>query len=40
VKNELQLTTRNRPFSLDAERGKCVVCGSDSSSRIVFSKAY
>jgi prolyl-tRNA synthetase len=40
VKNELQLTTRNRPFSLDPERGKCVVCGSDSASRIVFSKAY
>jgi prolyl-tRNA synthetase len=40
AKEELQLTTRNRPFSLDPERGKCVVCGGDSTGRIVFSKAY
>jgi prolyl-tRNA synthetase len=33
-------TTRNRPFDLKQEKGKCVLCGKDSPGRIVFSKAY
>jgi prolyl-tRNA synthetase len=36
VKEEMQVTTRNRPFSLK----RCVVCGSESPGAIVFSKAY
>ena len=33
-------TTRNRPFELKQEPGKCVVSGDASPGRIVFSKAY
>ena len=40
LKQELQITTRNRPFDLKQEPGKCVVCGSDSPGRIVFAKSY
>ena len=40
LKQESQITTRNRPFSLKQEPGKCVVCGSDSPGRIVFAKSY
>jgi prolyl-tRNA synthetase len=40
VKEETQMTTRNRPFSLAQEKGVCVVCGSESPGRMVFSKAY
>jgi prolyl-tRNA synthetase len=40
AKEDLALTTRNRPFDLKQSPGKCVVCGSDSPGRIVFSKAY
>ena len=34
------LTSRNRPFDLPAEPGKCVVCGEPSPGRMVFSKSY
>jgi prolyl-tRNA synthetase len=34
------VTTRNRPFSLKQEPGSCVVCGSASPGRIIFSRAY
>jgi prolyl-tRNA synthetase len=34
------VTTRNRPFDLPQEPGKCVVCGQPSPGRMVFSKAY
>ena len=34
------LTSRNRPFDLAPEPGKCVVCGEPSPGRMVFSKAY
>jgi prolyl-tRNA synthetase len=40
IKEELGLTTRNRPFGLKQEPGKCVVTGEPSPGRIVFSKAY
>ena len=40
IKEETGLTTRNRPFALAQEPGKCVVTGEPSPGRIVFSKAY
>ena len=40
IKDELQLTTRNRPFDLKQEPGKCIVTGEPSPGRIVFSRAY
>jgi prolyl-tRNA synthetase len=40
IKEETGLTTRNRPFDLKQEPGKCVVTGEPSPGRIVFSKAY
>jgi prolyl-tRNA synthetase len=40
IKEELNLTTRNRPFDLKQEPGKCIVTGKDSPGRIVFAKAY
>ncbi|AKF83859.1 prolyl-tRNA synthetase [Myxococcus fulvus 124B02] len=40
IKEETGLTTRNRPFALKQEPGKCIVTGEDSPGRIVFSKAY
>jgi prolyl-tRNA synthetase len=40
VKNDCAATTRNRPFDLKQEPGKCVVCGEGSPGRIVFSRAY
>ena len=40
VKQDTNVTTRNRPFSLAQQPGKCVVCGNPSPGRIVFSKAY
>src|SRR3954470_21520843 len=40
AKDDYAVTTRNRPFDLKQEPGKCVVCGQDSPGRIVFSKAY
>jgi prolyl-tRNA synthetase len=40
IKDEFGLTTRNRPFDLKQEPGKCVLTGNPSPGRIVFSKAY
>jgi prolyl-tRNA synthetase len=40
IKEETQVTTRNRPFDLAQEKGTCVHCGNDSPGRIVFAKAY
>jgi hypothetical protein len=39
-KDEFGLTTRNRPFELKQEPGKCVLTGNPSSGRIVFARAY
>jgi prolyl-tRNA synthetase len=40
AKDDLQITTRNRPFDLKQEPGKCVVCGGASPGRIVFARSY
>jgi len=40
AKNDVAVTTRNRPFDLKQEPGKCVVCGNASPGRIIFSRAY
>ncbi|MFN0061060.1 MAG: proline--tRNA ligase [Myxococcaceae bacterium] len=40
VKEKTAATTRNRPFGLPQEPGKCVACGEPSPGRIVFSRAY
>lgn len=40
IKEKTAATTRNRPFNLAQEPGKCVKCGNASPGRIVFSKAY
>jgi prolyl-tRNA synthetase len=40
IKDEFGLTTRNRPFDLKQEPGKCVLTGNPSTGRIVFSRAY
>ncbi|MDX2011102.1 MAG: proline--tRNA ligase [Myxococcaceae bacterium] len=40
IKDELGLTTRNRPFTLKQEPGVCVATGKPSAGRIVFAKAY
>ena len=34
------VTSRNRPFDLTQEPGKCVVCGNPSPGQMVWSKAY
>ncbi|MGO9828982.1 MAG: proline--tRNA ligase [Myxococcaceae bacterium] len=34
------VTTRNRPFDLPQQPGRCVVCAQPSPGRMVFSKAY
>jgi prolyl-tRNA synthetase len=39
-KDEFGLTTRNRPFDLKQEPGKCVLTGAPSTGRIVLCKAY
>ncbi|XXF77357.1 proline--tRNA ligase [Myxococcaceae bacterium GXIMD 01537] len=40
AKEDVAVTTRNRPFDLKQEPGSCVVCGSASPGRIIFSRAY
>jgi prolyl-tRNA synthetase len=40
IKEKYGLTTRNRPFDLKQEPGKCIITGNPSSGRIVFAKAY
>jgi prolyl-tRNA synthetase len=34
------ITSRNRPFDLKQEPGRCVACGQPSPGRMVWSKAY
>ena len=34
------VTSRNRPFDLKQEPGRCIVCGSPSTGAWVWSKAY
>ena len=40
VKEETGVTSRNRPFDLKQEPGRCVVCGNPSAGWMVFAKAY
>jgi prolyl-tRNA synthetase len=40
IKDELGLTTRNRPFDLKQEPGVCVATGQPSAGRVVFAKSY
>jgi prolyl-tRNA synthetase len=40
IKEEFGLTTRNRPFDLKQEPGKCILTGNPSAGRIVFATAY
>ena len=39
-KDEFGLTTRNRPFDLKQEPGKCILTGAPSTGRIVLARAY
>jgi prolyl-tRNA synthetase len=40
LKDEFGLTTRNRPFDLKQEPGRCILTGNPSPGRIVLAKAY
>jgi prolyl-tRNA synthetase len=40
IKDDLSVTIRCIPFDTPPEKGKCICCGSPSSGRVVFAKAY
>jgi prolyl-tRNA synthetase len=40
IKEETRATIRCLPFNQKKEKGKCVFCGGESDSRVVFAKAY
>lgn len=40
IKEETRATIRCLPFDQKREKGKCVFCGDESDSRVVFAKAY
>ncbi len=40
IKEDLSVTIRCIPFSDETEAGTCVICGDESSKRVVFAKAY
>jgi prolyl-tRNA synthetase len=40
IKKDLSVTIRCIPFDSPMEEGKCIYCGSASSRRVLFSKAY
>ena len=40
IKDEFGVISRNRPFDLKQEPGKCILTGNPSPGRIVFAKAY
>ena len=40
IKEETGVTTRNRPFDLKQEPGRCVMCQRPSAGWVVFAKAY
>ncbi|MEA2060147.1 MAG: proline--tRNA ligase [Thermodesulfobacteriota bacterium] len=40
IKEDLSVTIRCIPFESRTEEGKCICCGSPSSRRVLFSKAY
>jgi prolyl-tRNA synthetase len=40
VKDETKATIRLIPFEKQNEKGKCIVCGNESTGRVIFAKAY
>ncbi len=40
VKDDTKATIRLIPFAHAKQKGKCLVCGDESDSRVVFAKAY
>ncbi len=40
IKKDLSVTIRCIPFDSPTEEGKCIYCGSASSRRVLFAKAY
>jgi prolyl-tRNA synthetase len=40
VKNETKATIRCIPSAQEKESGKCIVCGSESTARVIFARAY
>ena len=40
IKTDLSVTIRCIPLNDENENGKCVACGSESTRRVVFAKAY
>ncbi|MDQ7814400.1 MAG: proline--tRNA ligase [Patescibacteria group bacterium] len=40
IKEETKATIRCIPFDQQSEKGKCILCGAESSGRVIFAKAY
>jgi prolyl-tRNA synthetase len=40
IKEETKATIRVLAFETPAEKGKCIICGGESSKRAIFAKAY
>ncbi len=40
IKDDTKATIRNIPFDREEEKGKCIICGSESEGRVIFAKAY
>ena len=40
IKEDLKVTIRCIPFKSDTDGGKCICCGKNSNSQVVFAKAY
>lgn len=40
IKEQTKATIRCIPLDADEERGRCVLCGKDSSRRVIFARAY
>jgi prolyl-tRNA synthetase len=40
IKNDLKVTIRCIPNDAESESGKCICCGKESNSRVVFAKSY
>ncbi len=40
VKADTKATIRNIPLNQEKSKGKCIVCGKESSEKVIFSRAY
>ena len=40
VKNDTKATIRCIPLDSKGEKGNCIICGKNSSRRVIFAKAY